>query len=214
MNAPAQAPSFQLNPEHAREGSGGGAGRIDTSGAYKGVITKAKFVVATTGSTGIEIDFESSAGATARYITLYTHNNKGEFIYGYKRLMALMTCLKLKTITPAAAVIPEYNFDTHKEEQVQATIYPELMNAPIGMVLQKEFYVKKDGTPGEKMNLYAPFSAETEQVAKEILDQESAQQLEKIIATLKDKPAPAQQAPAYQQPPAVGYDPLNQDIPF
>lgn len=196
MQQAQQAPSFNLNPDLAREGSGGGAGRIDSSGAYKGIITRAEYTTASTGTRGIELDFESTSGASAKFMTLWTHNAQEQEVYGFKQLMALMTCLKLRNINPQVAQVKKYDSQAGKEIVAQATIYPELMNKPIGLILQREEYRKGSGEIGEKMSFFAPFDAQTNQLAKEILDQSPAKGVEKIIVSLKDKLLPKEQSGA------------------
>lgn len=211
-----QATAYQLSPDLAREGSGGGNSRITESGAYKGVITRAEHIVASTGTVGVEIDFECVTGSKANFITLYTKNSAGEAIWGLKQLNALMTCLSLRDIQPQQATIKKYDFTARQEVDSLVTIFPALMNKPVGLVLQKEQYLKQDNTVGEKLNLVAPFNAETNQVAVEILDKSQAEQLEKIVSSLKDKLLPTSgSATSYQQPTqTAGTVDFDDDIPF
>lgn len=219
------APSYNLTSEYAREGDSQGSLRITENGAYKGVLTKAKHFVNDNGTMGIDFAFESVTGATA-YFQFYTRNNQGDSIFGEKQLNAVMTCMKVKSITPQEGAIEEFNFDTKKVEKIQATIFPALMNKPIGIVFQKEHYVKKDGTPGESMGFYTAFNAESQQTANEVLDQSKAERLEKILANLKDKnaaqrPSPTNSTQFYQNtqsenPAPTGHNDFDfdSDIPF
>lgn len=189
--------NYQLSADDAREGSGGGSSRISGSGAYIGVLTKAKHIVATTGAVGVECEFESKVGEQARF-TLYTHNKSGELIYGCKQLQALMAVLKLRGIQPQQATIEEYDFDSRQVVKVQAEIYPDLMNKPVGVVFQMEEYMNGSGDVKMRPNFFAPYNAETSQLAVELLDQEPAKKLEKILQNLQDKKLPPQ-----TRPPAV-----------
>jgi hypothetical protein len=178
--------TYNLNPELAKEGSGRASNRITDTGAYVGVITVAKDVKAGTGTTGIELSFKSNDGLEAHYLTLWTKNANGESIFGEKQLHALMTCLKVKSITGKDAIIEEYDFDARQNVKRQATVYPELMNKPVGLVLQREEYEGPNGIKN-KMVFFAPFEAATRKTAAEILDQKPAEQLDKILKSLKDK---------------------------
>ncbi|MEX2964703.1 hypothetical protein [Microbulbifer sp. TYP-18] len=213
--------NYQLNANDAREGSGGGNHRIHESGAYIGVLTKAKHIVATTGAVGVECEFESKAGEQARF-TLYTHNKSGEVIYGCKQLQALMAVLKLRDIRPQLATIEEYDFDTRQVAKVQAEIFPDLMNRPVGIVFQIEEYLNGSGEVKQRPNFYAPYNAETSQLAIELLDQEPAKKLEKILQNLQDKKLPAQTRPPatsigsgnIKAPGAHKIPDFDDDIPF
>lgn len=210
---------FQLNPADAREGSGGGRGRITENGAYEGLITKAKHIQAETGTTGIEFEFESNGGESARF-SLYTHKTDGSTIYGFKQLQALMTVLKLHSLQPAMATIEEYDYDTSSKVQIQAQIYGGLMKKPVGIVFQMEEYVSnQDGSIKTRANFFAPFDPSTKQLAAEILDRTPATKLDKILPTLKTKPV-ARPAAAYgsasspQQHSGTQSAPDLSDIPF
>lgn len=207
------APAYQLNSNDAREGSGGGGGRIDTTGPYIGTITKAKHIIAGTGAIGIEFEFESQAGQSARF-TLYTLNKDGQPIYGGKQLQALMAVLKLRSLTAKQATIEEYSFDTQQKEKVQAEIYPDLMGKTVGIVFQMEEYLNSNQDLKSRPNFFAPFDATTKQVAAEVLDQSKAEKLDKMLATLKDKKLPAQQAAPAAQSVPIGADAFDDDIPF
>lgn len=179
--------TYSLDPNKAREGSGRTSSRITETGAYVGVITVAKAVTAGTGAKGIELAFKSNDGLDANYLTLYTHNKDGNPIFGEKQLYALMTCLKVKTITAVERVITEYDFDMKKDVQKPATVYLELMNKPIGLVLQAEEYENSNHEVKEKMSYFTAFEASTKKLAVEILDQKSAEALDKILKNLKPK---------------------------
>lgn len=165
---------------------------IDQTGKYVGVFTVAKAVTSRSGTEGIEFSFRAQDGRQANYLTLWTFNAKGEALYGFKVLNALMTVMGIKELTPKSGNVAKP--DGTKE---QAIGYPDLHNKPVGLVLQKEFYFKDNGEEGYKFNIFAPFQASTELMAKEVLEGKvQPQALAHIISNLKDKPAPA---PAQQQ---------------
>lgn len=167
---------------------------IDQTGKYIGAFIVAKAVTSRSGTEGIEFSFKAQDGRQANYLTLWTFNSQGEALYGFKILNALMTVMGVKELHPkkGSAAKP----DGTREE---AIAYPDLHNKPVGIVLQKEFYIKDNGDEGYKFNIFAPFQAGTELMAKEILDNKTQPQaLASIISSLKDKPAPAQQSRAGQ----------------
>jgi len=213
------APTFNLNPNLAKEGSeGAGFQKITTSGAYTGIITKAKFVTAKSGTTGIEFAFECVSGATADYITIWLTKPDGTQLSAHKVLHALLMCLKVKEAAPVDGQVEEWNSATNKREIVSAVIYPALMNVPIGLLLQAEEYQKDNGDIKTSMNLFAPFVADTKQMAIEVLDTQPPSALDRIMPTVKDKKLPqarsqqaTQQQSGQQQPPADIYD---DDVPF
>ena len=207
--------AYQLNPNAARE-TDNGSQRITESGAYVGVMTAAKHIEANSGTIGIEFSFHSNEGAEAHYLTLYTRNREGSPIFGEKQLYALMTCLKLREIKPVAGKVEQYDFDARAVVKKQATLYQELMSAPIGVVLQSEEYQKNNGEIAKRMVLVRFFDAKTRQTASEILDKAPPVLLDKFLATLKDKTLSASVAHPTSVAPAqthVDVD-FDDDIPF
>jgi len=178
--------SYTLNTTAAREGDTQNL-RITETGAYVGVFTKAEKVISKQGTTGIEFSFVSNEKQSADFLTLWTINKDGEHIYGFKQLMALMTCMRVKDVSEKTAQIEK--FDNGQKVKVQAPVHPELMNRPIGVLLQREEYEKSNGQPGHKFNFAGFFDPQTRMTATEILDKSGrAEKLDKMIAALKDRP--------------------------
>lgn len=207
--------SYNLNPEQAKQADNVG-NRITETGKYIGVFTKAESIKSKSQTEGIEFSFQSSGGQSADFLTIWTYNKEGQEIFGLKQLNAIMTCLKVKTITPTDGQVEKW--EGGSKAKVPATIYPELMGKKIGVLLQREEYFKADGSTGKKFNIYACFEPESEMVASEILERATvAAKLPKILATLKDRPAQARSAaPAGAAPAKTGgaFDELDDDIPF
>jgi hypothetical protein len=170
----------------AREGDNPST-RIMETGAYAGIITVAKSVTSKKGTKGIEIAFKDKQGLEASYLTLWTTDKSGQSIYGEKQLHALMACMKLRSITAQQATVEEYDFDARQNINIQADVYPELMNNPVGLVLQNEEYPANDGSIKNRMVMVGFFNAETRQTASEILDNKPANNIDAQLATLKDK---------------------------
>jgi hypothetical protein len=190
--------SYTLNTAAAREGDTQNL-RITETGAYVGAFTKAEKITSTKGTTGIEFSFVSREKQSADFLTLWTVNKDGEQIYGFKQLMALMTCMRVKDVSEKQGTVEK--FENGQKVKVAATIHPELMGKPIGVLLQKEEYEKNNGQIGHKFNLAGFFDPQTRMTATEILDKAgSADKLDKMIAALKDKPLQKRAAANYGAP--------------
>lgn len=195
---------------------------LDTTGKYLGTIVCAEAITSSKGTDGVELSFKSRDGQEANYIQLWTYNTRGEQLQGLKVLNALMAALKLRSIAPVEGPIEK--MVDGKKTTVRATLLPDLMSKPVGMVLQREEYTKDNGQTGYRMLLIAPFCAETERTASEILSQaREAKALPKIIEWLADKqvrhakPRAGQtHAASYdaQRPAAPGANDFDDDIPF
>lgn len=208
--------AYTLDTDAAKQADTG-SGRINETGKYVGQFTKAKKVSSTQGTQGIEFSFESTNGQSADYLTVWTINKDGKQIYGYKQLMALMTCLKVRNIESRQGEVEEYDRDANAMVKRQAEIYPDLMNKPIGILLQMEEYEKKDGSTGEKASIAGFFNSKTEQVAVEVLDQSEARVLEKLVAQLvpvKKLKGSRNAAPASQGSNSSGGPAFDDEIPF
>lgn len=157
---------------------------IEQTGKYIGTFARAEAVTSKQNSEGVEFTFKSRDHQTADYLTLWTHNAKGEPLYGLKVLNAIMTCMRLRGLEAKSGVITKTDGTTRQGE-----IFPELMDKPIGVLLQREAYEKNDGSEGYKFNIFAAFEAGTELTASEILDKkQTPERLGSIVATLRDRP--------------------------
>lgn len=175
--------TYTLDTDAAKQADSGN-GRINETGKFIGMFVKAKKVISKQGTEGIEFSFEANNGQSADYLTVWTINKEGKQIYGFKQLMALMTCLKVRSIDAKAGEIEEYDSVSRQMVMHKAEIYPTLMNKPIGVLLQMEEYEKKDGAVGEKPSFAGFFDPQTEQVAVEILEKSEARILEKLVGQL------------------------------
>jgi len=201
--------SYDLNPESAKQAE---QGRITETGKYAGTFTRAEAVTSKKSTEGIEFTFRSSNGSDADFLTLWTHNADGKELFGLKVLNALMTCMRVKQIKPAQAQIEKWTDGS--KQKVDATVFPDLMNKSIGVLLQKEHYTKNDGSMGSKLNLTGCYEASTEMTASEILNKATkAERLGGMVASLRDKALPL---PTASRAPATGngFDDMDDDIPF
>lgn len=189
--------------------------RIDSKGAYLGTIVTAEAVKSKKGSIGIDISFKADSGETANYLTLWTHNAQNEQLHGFKVLMAIMTCLRLRNISKQSQMIEKYDFDTRQKERVAADVYLDLMDKPIGLLISMEEYQKNDGGYAWKPVIKAAFD-KNQFTASEVLSKAKApEQLEKMLQALKDKPLQkGGSAPSSQGHAGTTVADLNDDCPF
>lgn len=206
--------TYALNTTEAKAAEYTG-GTIHESGKYIGTFTRAEDIKAASGATGIEFAFATAGGQRA-ICNIYTLNKDGKPIFGRKMLMALMTCMKVCNIEAKPAQVKKWDRDAGAEVTVTVPVFADLMNKPIGLLLQAEEYEKRDGGIGVKMNIAGCFDAATELTASEILDKRTTpEQLPKMLAALRDKPLRTQ---GVKTPPPTGgagaFDDMDDDIPF
>lgn len=196
---------------------------IKETGAYKGRFTKAEALKAGTGTQGIAFTFESNDKQTVNF-SIYTQKSDGEKLRSYQTLMAIMACMKLRNVAaPVAGTATKYDFDTKQDVQYTAPLLLDLMNKPIGVILQSCEYEKQtDRVPnGEyawKIEIQGAFEATTELTASEILGGKTKPEvLAGMIAHLADRPLKNKGS----RPAAQGYqggtgmpDNFGDDIPF
>lgn len=192
--------------------------RIDTTGAYVGIFTKARKITAKTGAVGIEFEFlDTATEATADFLTIYTHKADGTPTYGLNAINALMACLKLRSIDSGTIKADVWDENERKKVPQQVEGFPDLMNKAIGVLLQAEEYFTNQGERRERMTLVGFFEATSRLMASEILDRKvTPQALDRFIKSMPEvKKAKAQPQSGYatSQPDPMASMP-NDDIPF
>lgn len=207
--------SYTLDATSARNAESIGKFIRDT-GKYKGVFTRAELLISTEkGSRGIEFDFVSDGKECT--LQLWTHSGTGEPYSALNMVNAIMTCLALRGIQPKKMVVEKYDYDSKQRHKVEVTAFPDLMNKPIGLLLQKELSIYNN-KERSKMLIFAAFNAESEKTSTEILDkiaQPSA--LAKLVLLLADKDnRKSGQAMQSQQQSKTNnaYAALDDDLPF
>lgn len=164
---------------------------IDEAGKYIGVFTRAEYMEKKeTGSIGIGFTFKSREGAEGQfYVNLsYQHGTRNDG--GYQLLNALMACMSLRNVGNPQPIEIE-KWDNEAKQRVKATVsgFPELMNTEVGLLIQMEIEKKNEkGIP--RPTIFAPFSADSEKTASEILDPKkpAAAKLEKMVQQVMNKP--------------------------
>ena len=152
-------------------------GAVRETGAYVGRITAAVYgASANKGTKFIELTFESNEGTEFNYLTLYYAKQDGTEVKGGASMInAIMGITKTRQLTE------------QKLQGVDGTIAPELIGKPIGLILQKVLYTKGDGSEGYKFEIRLPFSPQTRQTLKELVENKPAQMVDRILSTLTDK---------------------------
>lgn len=213
--------NYTLDPNAARSAE---VGRIETTGAYVGTITRAEALRSKDkGTEGIEFSFKADNGQTADYLSLWTFAGDGKALRGQKVLMALMTVAKVKALTPTETPVEKLEGGNKVSKKVQC--FTELHGKRVGLILQREEYRKNDGSIGSRMAIFLPYCAETNRTASEILvpagqAPKPAEALARILPTVKDRPlqvkgggaAAGSSAPGGPAPTSDGID--EDDIPF
>lgn len=228
--------NFKLNTVNAK--SVGESGYINKSGAYKGVIKLARIYDSEKGATMLVLDFDAENSEHAT-ITMALTKRNGEETFNRKIVDALMTVLKVREI----AVVQSLYADKDGNSKT-GYLLTELMNKPVGLLLQNAPEEYRDNKTGEirvanRMMILTPFDPQTMQNAREILLQQEGKYVLSKLETLKDRDVkkltpsdysagferpyqpPVQQAPQYQQAPqSYQQQPPQQavyneeDIPF
>ncbi len=179
--------SYDLDVNSARKADTSGAS-IKELGKYVGEFTQAKEIISKkTGTKGIEFAFKSTSGQKAN-LSIYTMSAEGEKYKGYDALMAIMTCMGLRSIKPVDGMTTRYDYDQKKDVQEHGKLFPDL-HKPIGLLLETEDYAKQDGSTGTRMVLKNVFRASDEFTASEILDRKTSPELlPKFVAGLRHRP--------------------------
>lgn len=164
---------------------------IDEAGKYIGTFTRAEYMEKQeTGSTGIGFTFKSREGAEGQfYVNLsYQHGKRNDG--GYQLVNALMACLSLRAVGSPQPIEVE-KWDKDAGQRVKATVqgFPEMMGKDVGLLIQME--IEKNSEKGlPRPTIFAPFSAESEKTASEILDPKkpAPAKLEKMVQQVMNKP--------------------------
>lgn len=162
--------------------------KIDTKGKYLGELTRAEHVTSNKGTTGVDLSFKADGGESADYLTLWTHNKDGKQLMGFNTLMAIMTCLRVRELKAQDGEIEKYDNDLQKRVKVIVPLFKDLMNKPLGLLINMEEYEKTAGGTAWKPIIAAAFDKD-EFTASEILNKSvQPEALPKMVAALRDRP--------------------------
>ena len=205
--------TYTLNTEAAKKADNGQY--ISETGKYTGVFTRAEEVKSRNETEGVEFAFKSDSGATTDFLKLWTFNSEGKELLSFGTLNAIMTCAKTRSISPKQETVEKYDSASGQRKKVTATVYPEIMNKRIGILLQKVWWGKDNDK--YKFEIAGVFDAETELTASEILSKKTEPaKLAQMVSSLKDKresPKGGNGQRAASQTENEAWD-EEQDIPF
>lgn len=211
--------SYELDTQQARKADQRGA-FINDTGKYVGKIIRAEEITTDKGTKGIDFAFKAEGGQQARF-ALYTEKGDGSRIsIGHAFVMALMTCLKVRSINATKMMVKKWDDQAKAEVDAHAMCFADLMNKDIGVLLESEEYAKNNGDTGKRMVLAGVFQAGTELTASEVLDKKTTpEQLPKMVAMLRDRPLKASRPAGRSgtsQPRASGtsFDDMDDDVTF
>lgn len=192
--------------------------KIEEKGAYLGIFTRAEKVISRNKTKGVDFSFKADNGATADYLTIWTHNSEGVELPGFKALMAIMTCLKVRELTATDGEAEKYDNDLKQRVKVQVPLFKELMNKPIGLLLHMEQYEKTAGGTAWKPAISAPYAADGFTASEILSKAKEATTMDKMLSALRDRPlkgnASATPQPSGQPNTGGTFDDLGDDIPF
>lgn len=211
------ARNYDLDTTAAKEANSGGK-RITEPGVYVGTFRAAWAETNDKGTESVGLFFHSDQGQEAGPLMLYTHNGKGEALPSYKTLNAIMACLKVRKLEAKRGNVTFYDHDTRKDVQREKDTYPALVGKRVGIVLQGEEQ-EYQGELKKRLQLAAPFCAETRRMAGEILEpRPTADALDKYLVWFEANKW--RHAKAAKSPPAgsrtrdVAPDDFDDAIPF
>ncbi len=191
--------------------------RIEHTGKYLGIFTRAEAITSKNNATGIDFSFKSESGESSDYLTIWTHGKDGSPLRGFNLVMAIMTCLRVKSLKAEDGEVEKYDTNTQQRGKVIVPLFKDLMNKPVGLLIQMEEYPKNSGGTAWKPAIFAAFDKD-EFTASEILNKSiKPETLAKMIAVLKDRPmkvTPAPSAPHSNAPAGSAFADFEDDIPF
>lgn len=181
-----QYKQFGFNPESAKQADSGL--RIEEAGKYVGVIKHMEFITAKSGTTGFEIEFETENKESASF-SIWTEKKDGTPLGGVHKINALLACVGARGLTPTNAQLEKYDFDAKERVMKNCIVAPEVAGKRIGFLLQRENYQNDSGEWKYQMNFFSCFNAQSELMAKEIIDRKtSPEALPKSLASLMSNP--------------------------
>lgn len=205
---------FKLDTKAAQEADSGG-GRISEIGKYVGRFMLAEYTTASTGTTGVLYQFETDNGQYTRLQT-YVEKQDGTQLGGYKLLMAIMTCLRIKELPEPTPTKAKKRIEG-QDKEVTIQNFRDLCGKQIGLLLETEDYEKQDGSTGTSMVIAGVFDPASELVATEILKKETMPVLlQKMVERLRHRPLKNKQAAKQQHsaPTSSGFNDDDDGIPF
>lgn len=181
-----QYKQFVLNTESAKQADS--SNRIEEAGKYVGTIKSMEFITAKSGTTGFDIEFETDNKESASF-TIWTEKSDGTTLSGVHKINALLTCVGARGLTPTNQQLEKYDFDLKERVMKNCVVAPEVAGKRVGLLLQRENYKNDSGDLKYQMNFFSCFHAQSELMAKEILDRKTTPEaLPRLITSLMANP--------------------------
>lgn len=181
-----QYKQFGYNPESAKQADS--SARIEEAGKYVGTIKHVEFVTANSKTTGFEIEFETDNKESASF-TIWTEKADGTSLGGVHKINALLACVGVRGLTPTNVQLEKYDFDKKERVMSNCVVAPEMAGKRVGLLLQRENYQNKSNEWKYQMNFFSCFHAQSELMAKEIVDRKTTPEaLPKSLASLMANP--------------------------
>lgn len=218
--------AFNLNTESAKQADAGG--RIESTGKYVGVIKSMEFITSKNGAQGFEVNFETDSKEYSTF-TIWTVSKDGNPLSGTHKVNALLACCGVRSLTPTDQQLEKWDYEISQKVKKTCVVAPEVAGKRIGLLLQRENYLNGQGQQRHQMNFFASFNAESELMAKEVLERKTTPELlpkalERLLA-MGDatRQSNGAQPGGYAQPQNTGYGnqpkaaqpaDLDDDLPF
>lgn len=142
--------------------------RIDQSAAFVGQFKRAEALKsARTGTEGIRFEFDAPGEGGCRF-DIYTVKQDGTKLKGFNQVMAMMTCMGIRSgLETSPGKVQKY-IDGEMQE-VDGEVFTQLLGKDIGLVLQREDYTNETSHKDSyRMNLSGVFHAKSRLMASEI----------------------------------------------
>jgi hypothetical protein len=213
------ARSYELDTKAAMESNSGGK-RIKEAGAYTGQFTAAWYEVNDKGTESVSFLFKSAQGQEAGPLTLYTHKNTGEELPSFGTFNAILTCLRLRSVSAKPGKVDLYDFASGDMVTKTKEVYPDLAGKDIGIFLRQEEYTNASGELKERLVLLNAYDPVTHLMADEILRKVPAADatgFNRTVEWLGKEPVKRQKGgarPATSHAVADASAGLDDDIPF
>lgn len=180
------ARDFTMNPQAAKESNSGGK-RIDQHGVYRGTFRAAFYEKNDKGTESVNLIFVAESGQEAGPLALYTHNGDGEPLPSFKTFNAVLACMKLRSVKAQPGKVKLWDSASNAEVEKPKDCYPAMIGPRIGLVLTEEEYMNRNGEKRTRLVIAAPFNADSEQMADEVLNSQPAGALDRYTAWLTTK---------------------------
>ena len=176
--------NFSFNPVQAKKF--GTSNFIQKSGAYIASFNLVRLYQAQSGAEMMQLSFTTQEQLQGS-LNLCLTNKNGEPTFNNDLIQALMGCMRTREAKPVQG---NYK-DPKTGNTMNGIIVPELMNKPVGLLIQvcpREYLDQNNAVKIAKdLEIVMPYCADTSQTVSELLDKKPATFLSQAVAHLSDK---------------------------